>query len=189
MLLRFGQLPVLFCVENNGYGLSTPTNEQYRCKDIADRGKGYGMESFVLDGNNIVEVYTKIQKLVESIRKRPRPILIEFKTFRMRGHEEASGTKYVPKKLMAEWSKKDPVENFKSFLIEQRVLTEKQDTAYKDAITNEINEHLQLAFDEAPIAPDMTTELNDIYKPFDFVETKPKSKTEELRLIDAIPKA
>ena len=90
------QLPVMFCIENNGYGLSTPTNEQYRCKDLADRGKAYGMDAFVLDGNNIIEVYTKTQKLAESIRKRPRPILIEFKTFRMRGHEEASGTKYVP---------------------------------------------------------------------------------------------
>jgi 2-oxoisovalerate dehydrogenase E1 component len=99
-------LPVLFCIENNGYGLSTPTSEQYNCKDLADRGKGYGIESFILDGNNILEVYLKIKKLVESIRKHPRPILIEFKTFRMRGHEEASGTKYVPKALMDEWAKK-----------------------------------------------------------------------------------
>ena len=98
------QLPVIFCVENNGYGLSTPTKEQYRCKDIADRGKGYGMESFILDGNNILEVYSKISKLAESVRKRPRPILVEFKTFRMRGHEEASGTKYVPKELLNAWS-------------------------------------------------------------------------------------
>jgi len=180
------QLPVLFCVENNGYGLSTPTNEQYRCKDIADRGKGYGMESFILDGNNIIEVYTKILKLAQSIRKRPRPILIEFKTFRMRGHEEASGTKYVPKALLKEWAEKDPVKNFQSFLKSQGVLTDKQDTELKDAITNEINEHLQLAFDEAPVEPNIETELNDVYKSFDYKETKPKSKSKELRLIDAI---
>ncbi|MDG5491972.1 dehydrogenase E1 component subunit alpha/beta [Psychroserpens sp. SPM9] len=180
------QLPVLFCVENNGYGLSTPTNEQYRCKDIADRGKGYGMESFILDGNNIIEVYTKIQKLAESIRKRPRPILIEFKTFRMRGHEEASGTKYVPKALMDEWAKKDPLENFKAFLKEERLLSDKQDAAIREAIINEINEHLEKAFNEAPIVPDWDTELNDVYKPFDFEAVKPTSKTEELRLIDAI---
>ena len=94
------KLPVLFCVENNGYGLSTPTNEQYNCKDIADKGLGYGMESHIIDGNNIIEVYTKVSQLVEDIRKNPRPVLLEFKTFRMRGHEEASGTKYVPQELM-----------------------------------------------------------------------------------------
>ncbi len=180
------QLPVLFCVENNGYGLSTPTNEQYRCKDIADRGKGYGMESFVVDGNNIVEVYTKIKKLAQSIRKRPRPILVEFKTFRMRGHEEASGTKYVPKELMQSWAKKDPVENFQAYLKNEKILTEKQEVAIKEAIIHEINENLQIAFDEKPIESNVTTELNDVYKPFEYKEVSPKSKTEELRLIDAI---
>ncbi|MCK8480633.1 alpha-ketoacid dehydrogenase subunit alpha/beta [Psychroserpens algicola] len=180
------QLPVMFCIENNGYGLSTPTNEQYHCKDLADRGKGYGMESFVLDGNNIIEVYTKMQKLAASIRKRPRPILIEFKTFRMRGHEEASGTKYVPKALMQEWAKKDPLENFQAYLKEQRILSEKQEIAIKEAITLEINEHLQMAFDEAPIVPNVETELNDVYKSFDFKAITPDSKTAELRLIDAI---
>ncbi|OUS00949.1 dehydrogenase [Flavobacteriales bacterium 33_180_T64] len=180
------QLPVMFCVENNGYGLSTPTNEQYRCKDIADRGKGYGMESFILDGNNIIEVYTKMQKLAASIRKRPRPILIEFKTFRMRGHEEASGTKYVPKPLMEEWAKKDPIENFQTYLRDQKILSEKQEVTIKETIKQEINEHLQLAFDEAPIVPNKTTELNDLYKSFDYKETIPKAKTEKIRLIDAI---
>jgi 2-oxoisovalerate dehydrogenase E1 component len=180
------QLPVLFCIENNGYGLSTPTSEQYNCKDLADRGKGYGMESFILDGNNILEVYTKIKKLAESIRKRPRPILIEFKTFRMRGHEEASGTKYVPKKLMDDWAKKDPVDNFRTYLMEKRLLTEKDDKAFREAILDEINEHLQLAYDEADIVPDVTTELNDIYKDFQYKEATPSTKTEELRLIDAI---
>ncbi|WP_323788963.1 dehydrogenase E1 component subunit alpha/beta [Psychroserpens sp.] len=180
------QLPVLFCVENNGYGLSTPTSEQYRCKDIADRGKGYGMESFILDGNNVVEVYSKIKKLAQSIRKRPRPILVEFKTFRMRGHEEASGTKYVPKALMQEWAKKDPVENFQAYLINQKILTEKQEVAIKEGIVHEINENLQIAFDEAPIEADLTTELNDVYKPFEYKDVSPKPKTEELRLIDAI---
>ena len=180
------QLPVLFCVENNGYGLSTPTKEQYRCKDIADRGKGYGMESFVLDGNNIIEVYTKMEKLAASIRKRPRPILVEFKTFRMRGHEEASGTKYVPKELMDEWSKKDPVDNFRTFLLEQRILSEKQDTALRDSITSEINEHLKKAFDEAPIVPDMEIEQQDVYKSFDFKAIAPSEHKKELRFIDAI---
>jgi 2-oxoisovalerate dehydrogenase E1 component len=180
------QLPVLFCIENNGYGLSTPTSEQYNCKDLADRGKGYGIESFILDGNNILEVYATIKKLAESIRKHPRPILIEFKTFRMRGHEEASGTKYVPEKLMKEWSKKDPVDNFRAYLMENRLLNEKEDQGFREVILDEINEHLQLAYDEDDIIADEATELNDVYKPFQYTESTPSTKTEELRLIDAI---
>jgi 2-oxoisovalerate dehydrogenase E1 component len=166
--------------------LSTPTSEQYNCKDLADRGKGYGIESFILDGNNILEVYTTIKKLAESIRKRPRPILIEFKTFRMRGHEEASGTKYVPKKLMDDWAKKDPVDNFRAYLIEKNLLTEKDDKSFREAILDEINEHLKLAYDEDDIVPDVTTELNVIYKPFQYKEATPNTETEELRFIDAI---
>lgn len=179
-------LPVLFCIENNGYGLSTPTSEQYNCKDLADRGKGYGIESFILDGNNVLEVYIKIKKLVESIRKHPRPILIEFKTFRMRGHEEASGTKYVPKALMDEWAKKDPVDNFKAYLMETGVLNENANQVLRDAILSEINDNLKMAYDEKDIVPHLETELNDVYKPFDYKETSPSSDREELRLIDAI---
>ena len=182
------QLPVIFCVENNGYGLSTPTNEQYKCKDIADRGKGYGIDSFVLDGNNIIEVYNKISKLAESIRKRPRPILVEFKTFRMRGHEEASGTKYVPKEMLELWAKKDPIENYQAFLKEQNILSEKHELAIKEEIVHEINEHLQMAFDEDVIKPNKEIELNDVYKSFDFKIVEPSPKKEELRLIDAISK-
>src|SRR5690606_13667402 len=96
------KLPVLFCIENNGYGLSTPTKEQYNFENLVDRAKGYGMESRIIDGNNILEVYTKVDELCKAMRKRPRPVLLEFRTFRMRGHEEASGTKYVPEKLMRE---------------------------------------------------------------------------------------
>ena len=92
-------LPVLFCIENNGYGLSTPTKEQYRCKNLADKGSGYGVESHIIDGNNILEVFSKVDTLCKKIREKPAPILLEFKTFRMRGHEEASGTKYVPSRV------------------------------------------------------------------------------------------
>ena len=112
-------LPVLFCIENNGYGLSTPTNEQYNCEHLVDRAKGYGMECRMIDGNNILEVYDKVSELCKAVRKRHRPILLEFKTFRMRGHEEASGTKYVPEKLMAKWAKKDPITNYEAFLLKE----------------------------------------------------------------------
>ena len=180
------QLPVIFCIENNGYGLSTPTNEQYRCKDLADRGKGYGMDAFVLDGNNIIEVYTKVQKLADSMRKRPRPILLEFKTFRMRGHEEASGTKYVPEKLIQQWEAKDPISNFRNYLIEKKILSEAKNEEIINKIKKEIDEALELAYAEAPIVPDESIELNDVYKPFQYQEVKTNSVSKEIRLIDAI---
>ncbi|MBC2845138.1 alpha-ketoacid dehydrogenase subunit alpha/beta [Winogradskyella flava] len=180
------QLPVIFCIENNGYGLSTPTNEQYHCKHLADRGKGYGMESFILDGNNVIETYTKVKKLVESIRKRPRPILIEFKTFRRRGHEEASGTKYVPKELMDEWETKDPIENFRSYLFSKKILSPVIDEQYVSEIKAEIDTALESAYAEEDIIPNETIELNDVYKDFEYQDIKPSSKVKELRLVDAI---
>ncbi len=179
-------LPVIFCIENNGYGLSTPTKEQYNCKDLADRGKGYGMDSFILDGNNIVEVYSKITKLAESLRKRPRPILVEFKTFRMRGHEEASGTKYVPDELMKKWEAKDPITNFKNYLMSQNILTKKIDDDYTTEIKTEIEEGLQLAYAEEPIEANESNELNDVYKPFEYQHIEPNKKFEEIRYIDAV---
>ena len=180
------QLPVMFCVENNGYGLSTPTREQYNCEHIADRGKGYGMESHIIDGNNILEVFTKVSEIANSIRKNPRPVLLEFKTFRMRGHEEASGTKYVPQDLMDSWAKKDPVNNFQAFLLDSNILSEKEEVSIKENIVHEINEHLQMAFNENAISPDRTIELSDVYKNFDYQDFNINSNTEELRLIDAI---
>jgi 2-oxoisovalerate dehydrogenase E1 component len=180
------QLPVLFCVENNGYGLSTPTNEQYACKDIADRGRGYGMEAFVLDGNNIIEVYTKLQRLADSIRNRPRPILIEFKTFRMRGHEEASGTKYVPDELMQEWAERDPIENFKDYLMSENILTEEIDKKFRSTITEEIELGLETVANEADIIPDLDQEVNDVFAPYIFEDIRPNSEKEEIRFVDAI---
>ncbi|SDE77586.1 alpha-ketoacid dehydrogenase subunit alpha/beta [Ulvibacter litoralis] len=180
------QLPVLFCVENNGYGLSTPTNEQYNCENIADRGKGYGMESHIIDGNNILEVYTKLNDLVESMRKNPRPVLLEFKTFRMRGHEEASGTKYVPQELMDEWAEKDPLSNFENYLLSEKVLSEKIIEEYTAEIKQEIDENLDLAFSEPMIEPNETIELNDVFQEFEYKEVTENKETAELRLIDSI---
>ena len=180
------QLPVLFCVENNGYGLSTPASEQYNCEHIADRGKGYGMESHIIDGNNIVEVYGKVSKLAESVRENPRPILLEFKTFRMRGHEEASGTKYVPQELLDTWAAKDPLENFQAYLKSKEIITEQDEVQFKEEIVHEINEHLQIAFDEPSITVDLNTELNDVFKEFHPKVIKPSIETKKIRLIDAI---
>ncbi|MBV1923886.1 MAG: thiamine pyrophosphate-dependent dehydrogenase E1 component subunit alpha, partial [Flavobacteriaceae bacterium] len=145
-------LPVLFCIENNGYGLSTPTSEQFNCEHLADRGKGYGMESHIIDGNNIIEIYTKVKALVESMRKKPRPVLLEFKTFRVRGHEEASGTKYVPKELLEAWDLKDPLENFAAFLRAEGILSEEKEVEFKTEIIHEISDNLAIAFAEDPIS-------------------------------------
>lgn len=181
-------LPVLFCIENNGYGLSTPTSEQYNCEHLADRGKGYGMESHIIDGNNILEVYIKLKSIVESMRETPHPVLIEFKTFRMRGHEEASGTKYVPQTLLDEWAAKDPIENYAEYLRNNNILTEEDEVAIKAEIIHEINEHLDLAFAEETIVSNETNELNDVYKDAVYEEISPNDNTEELRFIDAISK-
>ena len=180
------QLPVLFCVENNGYGLSTPTNEQYNCENIADRGKGYGMESHIIEGNNILEVYTKLKDLLESMRTNPRPILLEFKTFRMRGHEEASGTKYVPTDLIDEWGLRDPLLNFETYLLNEGVLSEEKIEIFKNEFKQEIDENLDIAFAEPEIEFNETNELNDVYKTFNYEKVNEGSKKENIRLIDAI---
>lgn len=179
-------LPVLFCIENNGYGLSTPTNEQYNCKDLADRGKAYGIDSFIIDGNNILEVYYLVKKLTESMRKQPRPILLELKTFRRRGHEEASGTKYVPDDLMKAWEQKDPIDNYKQFLLEKQILTEAQHQQFVDEFKSEVDKNYKLADEEPAIIPDISKELSDVYKPYNFELIKSDSKTQEIRFIDAI---
>lgn len=180
------QLPVLFCIENNGYGLSTPTAEQYNCEHLADRGKGYGMETHIIDGNNILEVYTRLKEIVESMRETPRPVMIEFKTFRMRGHEEASGTKYVPQDLMDQWAAKDPITNYAEYLRNANILTEEKEVEIKTAIVHEINENLDIAFAEDPIDSSESNELNDVFKEFVYQEVKPNNETQELRLVDAI---
>lgn len=179
-------LPVLFCIENNGYGLSTPTNEQYKCKQMVDKGIGYGMEAHQIDGNNIEDVFTKVSELAESIRQNPRPVLLEFITFRMRGHEEASGTKYVPKELMDFWALKDPVNNYESYLLENSILTEEAINDFKAEIKKEIDENLDIAFAEASIESTESEELNDVYKDYVYQETNPNKETKSIRLIDAV---
>ncbi len=180
------QLPVLFCIENNGYGLSTPSSEQYFCEHLADRGKGYGMESHIIEGNNIIEVYTKVQALVKDMREHPRPVLLEFKTFRMRGHEEASGTKYVPQDLLDSWEAKDPLINFENYLLAQKHLSQEDISAFKSVIKKEITDGLDLAFNEPTIIANNEQELKDVYHHYEYQETPPNDQTKELRLIDAI---
>jgi 2-oxoisovalerate dehydrogenase E1 component len=180
------ELPVMFVIENNGYGLSTPTNEQYRCKNLADKGKGYGMESHIIDGNNILEVFNLLSELKTSMIEKPRPVLLEFKTFRMRGHEEASGTKYVPQELMDLWAAKDPVENYRSFLKENGILSDALDNRLISEIKKEIDENLAIANAEPEIEPTLSEELNDVFKPFNPEVFNPSEDIEKIRFIDAI---
>lgn len=181
------QLPVIFVIENNGYGLSTPPNEQYRCTQLADKGIGYGMKALTIDGNNILEVYRTVSELAQSMRENPEPVLLECMTFRMRGHEEASGTKYVPKALMDHWALRDPLSNYERFLMDEGLLSE----ASKKELTNKWKKHieagLQQAFDEGDPQNSLEEELADVYAPFVQEVTPPQSEQKtEKRFVDAL---
>jgi 2-oxoisovalerate dehydrogenase E1 component len=180
-------LPVIFLIENNGYGLSTPSSEQFRCKSFVDKAIGYGIEGVQVDGNNVLEVYETVRSLAQRIREKPAPVLLECVTFRMRGHEEASGTKYVPKALLEEWARKDPVENYEKYLLQEGVLTTAEVEAIRNKIKKEIEAALRVAFSESYPEPDTERELNDVYAPFNFVEIKPAiERASEKRFVDAI---
>lgn len=179
-------LPVIFVVENNGWGLSTPSNEQFRCKQFIDKGIGYGMEARQIDGNNILEVIDGIRSAADYCNKEQKPILIEAITFRIRGHEEASGTKYYPDGIIDKWQEKDPVINFENFLIEKGILKR----AEADALKKQYLIEIQTAFDEATAAPiaDFTAndELKMLFKEYDFKAFQPENEKMEMRFIDAI---
>ena len=181
------QLPVIFMIENNGYGLSTPSNEQFRFKSFVDKGPAYGMDAVQVDGNNVLDVYHTVKQLADDLRENPRPVLVEALTFRMRGHEEASGTKYVPAELMQEWAQKDPVDNYEKWLLAEGILSETAKAQVRESIKAEIDKGWQET--EAAPAPvaDTRHELADMYAPIGeaSAEAAP-AETKELRFIDAI---
>jgi 2-oxoisovalerate dehydrogenase E1 component len=180
-------LPVIFMIENNGYGLSTPSNEQFKFKNFIDKGPGYGMEAIKVDGNNILDVYRAVDKAAKKIRKNPKPILIEAMTFRMRGHEEASGTKYVPQELFDKWAKKDPVDNFEQFLLKEKIISQKEIDDLRAEIKADINQGLKLAGED--VYPEVNTEeqVADLFLPNNSKPISPKSeKKSSKRYIDAI---
>ena len=160
------KLPVIFIIENNGYGLSTTTSEQYACKDLVDRAIGYGMPGYKIDGNNILEVYDTINSLAEKMREHPEPVLIECMTFRMRGHEEASGTKYVPKELFEYWEKKDPLVNYEKWLLEEKIIDASFIQDHRKTFDHEISTALELVLNEAAPVPDTEKEIRDVFAPF-----------------------
>lgn len=180
-------LPVIFVIENNGYGLSTPSSEQFKFKNFIDKGPGYGMEAVQIDGNNVLEVYDTVNNLSKSIRKNPRPVLVEAMTFRMRGHEEASGTKYVPNELMEQWAKKDPLENYEAYLIKEKVINKSFIKELREKIQKEINEGLEKAYEETLPVANTDAELGDMYAPFTQEVIAPSTdKKSSKRYVDAI---
>ncbi|NBU35684.1 MAG: dehydrogenase [Bacteroidetes bacterium] len=182
------QLPVIFLIENNGYGLSTTTDEQYKCATLADRGIGYGMKSITIDGNNLLEVYHTIKSIKDEISLQPEPFLVECMTFRMRGHEEASGTKYVPSELMEKWALRDPVLLMEDFLQKENVLSASQIVDIKDAFKKQIARELKETENYSDPSPDLTLELQDVFKLWQpaIIEPNPEKGVPEKRFIDAI---
>jgi len=172
-------LPVIFLIENNGYGLSTPTNEQYRCTNLVDKAKGYGMEGIQIDGNNILEVYDTIKGVRDYCIKNQKPYLIECMTFRMRGHEEASGVKYVPPHLFEEWEKRDPVKNYEKYLIQQNIVSQVQIDEIKKETKAYIESELALAYQAKPMGVDTNEEERDLYAPKSIVSGEWSVKNQE----------
>ncbi|MCS6903789.1 MAG: dehydrogenase E1 component subunit alpha/beta [Bacteroidia bacterium] len=182
-------LPVIFLIENNGYGLSTPSSEQFRCKNFIDKAIGYGIEGYLVDGNNILDVYHTVQQIAEQMRKNRKPVLLEAITFRMRGHEEASGTKYVPSELIQEWQKKDPLTNYEAYLLNIGVLTPALVSQFRQEIKEEIDRALEITFATPDIVPNTQEELADVYAPSPLYEVVPQGPLVKKRFVDAISDA
>ena len=182
------KLPVIFVIENNGYALSTPVEQQYACEKLADRALGYGIEGRQIDGNNVLEVHSTISELANEIRSAAKPVLLECMTFRMRGHEEASGTKYVPQEKFDYWAKRDPVDSFESYLIDQEIYSKQDTEAIRDEVRLEIEQGIELAYSFDELQSDEQAELAAVYAP----AAKPieaNGEAKERRYIDAIKDA
>ena len=182
-------LPVIFCIENNGYGLSTPVNEQYAIENLADRGSAYNMDSYVIDGNNVVDVYNCLTKVTKKMKSDKKPVLIEFKTFRMKGHEEASGQAYINPKIIEEWAIKDPIKHFEEFLIKSKHLDNKDLKVIKNDLEKEIDSNWDKAKSYKETEFDEQRELQDVYKDFKLENNNViDSISKEVRFVDAIKK-
>ncbi len=180
-------LPVIFLVENNQWGLSTPSNEQFKFKSFVYKAIGYGIKGKSIDGNNILEVYDAVKTIAEEIRKTPGPYILECRTFRMRGHEEASGTKYYPAGLQDKWARKDPVDNYRAFLMNKGILMPEENEKITENIKQQINEALNDALAEPAVVFDEVKEKSDLFTPFSFQLKEPENQVRnELRFVDAI---
>ena len=179
-------LPVIFLIENNGYGLSTPVSEQFVCKQLADRAIGYGMKGITIDGNNVIEVYREIARARQYCIEEQKPILVECMTFRMRGHEEASGVKYVPKELFEEWGKKDPLANYEAWLKENKLINDVKIAGIRELIQKEIEDGIAQGFAAPDIMPDTAEEMADVYAPISAPVALPQAQGTEKKFIQAV---
>ena len=180
------QLPVIFVIENNQWGLSTPSKEQFNCKQFIDKGIGYGMKTEQVDGNDVLKVYDCIKKVKNLQTKNSEPFLVEALTFRMRGHEEASGTKYYPKGLQDKWKLKDPILKLETEILNNEILSKNEIDDIRKLIKDEINNAWLKAFSRPKITADLNSELNDIYKNYIFNGQHNLGDKEEIRFIDAL---
>ena len=181
------KLPVIFAIENNGYGLSTPANEQYAIEDLADRGASYGIESHIVDGNNIIDVYRILSKVSKSIRNDPKPILLEFKTFRIKGHEEASGQEYIENSLIDQWAKKDPIKNYEKFLLKEKIISNDSIKKTRNKIAKEIDINWKDANSLPEVKFNQQKELSDVFKEYKAATIPNISNTSEnIRFVDSI---
>jgi len=181
-------LPVIFMIENNQWGLSTPSNQQFRCKQFIDKGIGYGMETLQVDGNNILEIYEAVKEIKAIQKINPKPYILEAITFRMRGHEEASGTKYYPKGLQEEWAKKDPVNTFEEHLLNRKIINSNDVESFKLGIKEKINTSWKKAFNAPKTDASLSKELGNIYKNGESsnIFKVDNKTTTNIRFIDAI---
>lgn len=179
-------LPVIFAIENNHWGLSTPTNEQYRCEHLVDRAIGYGMKGIRIDGNNILEVVKTLREVTDEMRKKPHPVLIEFDTYRVRGHEEASGTKYYPEGLIEEWGQFDPIDNFEAFLLQENIMSAADIDKIRNDLKKEIQEHWDKTANEPMVEPNTQLEINDLFAPYSPIQAEGQGTKTDKRFIDAI---
>ena len=183
------KLPVIFCIENNGYGISTPAKEQYAIENLVERGIGYGIESFMIEGNNVLEVYKNVSNIAKDIRSDPRPIIIEFKTFRMRGHEESSGQEYVSQQELDTWSKKDPVIQFENYLLEEKLIKKDKCKEFSSEYSKLIDNEWAKSELKEEIIFNESNELSDVFKTLDLQLNKDSNKSSNIRFVDAISQA
>jgi len=180
------ELPVIFLIENNGYGLSTPSSEQFKCKKLSDKAIGYGIKGITINGNNVLEVYETISNLAKELRKGSGPVIVEAITFRMRGHEEASGTDYIPESMLKNWAKKDPVETYKKYLKSNKILNNKIQNEINQKINDKIDSSFELALNAKNPTSNELKEINDVFKPYSFKQQNANDKGQEQRYVDSI---
>lgn len=155
------KLPIVFICNNNQYAYSTPLKLQMAIKNVAERALAYGMPSKIVDGNNVVEVYAAAKEAYEVARNGGGPTFIECKTMRMHGHSEHDSAKYVPRELLEEWKKKDPILYIETYLVGNQIAEKEELDSIDLRVKNEIEE--AEAFAEESPYPEPEDVLKGLY--------------------------